>query len=127
MYRYLLLAGLFLTFATTTLTAQTYAKGITASAEVVESPAELPFNDWSIFADQDNQLYFIDFEQLAVNLNEIVVKDASGQVIWQDQVFDLPVNTIYELDFSQYQTGDYLIELRAYTGVIRKQVQHQRS
>jgi hypothetical protein len=127
MYRilFLLTCGLFCVGGLS-LQAQTSVKGIPANLTVSNTEtAELPFNDWSIFADQDNAIYFIDFEQVAVNLNEIVVKDQAGQVLWQDEVFDLPVNTIYELDFSSYQTGEYLIELKAYTGVIRKRVQHR--
>ena len=39
-----------------------------------------------------------------------------------DDVFELPVNTIYELDFSQYGSGTYNIELRSFTGIIRKTI-----
>ncbi|RME92371.1 MAG: hypothetical protein D6772_16995 [Bacteroidetes bacterium] len=126
MYRLIFLFSCCLFLANLSLPAQTAIKGIPATLTVsAEAEAELPINDWSIFADQDNKIYFIDFEQFAVNLNEIVVKDQRGQVVWHDEVFDLPVNTIYELDFSTYQAGEYLIELKAYTGVIRKRVQHQ--
>jgi hypothetical protein len=126
MYRFLFLLSCGLFLGGISLQAQTSVKGIPANLTVSSTAmAELPFNDWSIFSDQDNAIYFIDFEQVAVNLDEIVVKDQAGQVLWQEEVFDLPVNTIYELDFSDYQAGEYLIELKAYTGVIRKRVQHR--
>ena len=38
-------------------------------------------------------------------------------------MFDLPVNTIYELDLTKYQAGKYEIELRSFTGLIRKSVE----
>ncbi|MEZ4984847.1 MAG: hypothetical protein R2795_07395 [Saprospiraceae bacterium] len=86
---------------------------------------EIVTTDWSIYADEDSSTYFIDFEQLAVNVNKVMVKNAAGQVIWQEEVFDLPVNSIYELDFSGYSSGEYTIELQAFTGVIRKAVRHK--
>ncbi len=76
----------------------------------------------SVYADVENDLYFIDFESLSVNLNDIVVTDANGAIVLEEKVFDLPVNTIYELDLSKYQNGKYHIELRSYTATIRKEV-----
>ncbi|PSR09614.1 MAG: hypothetical protein DA408_21425 [Bacteroidetes bacterium] len=108
----------------TELSAQMVAKSPFAAHAAVEM-TELPTNDWSIYADEESNTYFIDFEQLAVNLNKVLVKGANGQVIWQDEVFDLPVNSIYELDFSSYAAGEYIIELQAFTGVIRKKVAYK--
>lgn len=105
------------------LAAQMTAKSPLASSSA--SATELEINDWSIYADQESSTYFIDFEQLAVNVNKIVVKSTNGQVLWQEDVFDLPVNSIYELDFSKYDAGHYVIELEAFTGIIRKVVIHQ--
>ncbi len=78
--------------------------------------------DWTLYADEENKLYYIDFEMLNVNLSDIVVKNQAGEVLLQDNVFDLPVNTIYELDFSKYQPGNYEIELRTFTGAICKKI-----
>ena len=72
--------------------------------------------------DEENKVYYIDFESLKINLSDIIVKDQSGRVILKDDVFELPVNTIYELDFSQYGSGTYNIELRSFTGIIRKTI-----
>ncbi len=94
-------------------------------ADASATSPELAFNDWSIYADQESNTYFIDFEQLALNVNTVVVKSTDGQVMWQEDVFDLPVNSIYELDFSGFSAGEYFIELEAFTGVIRKIVQHK--
>lgn len=75
---------------------------------------------WQVYMDEENQVYYIDFETLRVNLSDIVVKDASGKVILKDDVFDLPVNTIYELDLNQFSTGKYDLELHSFTGVVQK-------
>lgn len=78
--------------------------------------------DWSLYIDEENRIYYIDFEHLKVNLSDIIVKNESGRILFKDDVFDLPVNTIYEIDFSKYKAGSYQIELRSFTGVIRKRV-----
>lgn len=81
--------------------------------------------DWTIYADEENKLFYIDFENLKVNVNDILVKNNAGEVLLKENVFNLPVNTIYELDFSRYQPGEYEIELRTFTGLIRKKVSIQ--
>jgi hypothetical protein len=78
--------------------------------------------DWSFYSDEDNKLFYIDFENISTNLSDIVVKDGKGKVIFKEDVFDLPVNTIYELDFSDYSAGDYEVELRSFTKVMRKTI-----
>ena len=124
MQRFAFVLGLLLLGSLNTLTAQITAKGPGASSLSSELPV-LHTNEWSIYADEESQTYYIDFEQLAVNVNDVVVRDQSGSVLWQEEVFDLPVNTIYELDFSAYRAGAYVIELRAYTGIIRKTIDHK--
>ncbi len=79
-------------------------------------------DNWTLYADEENKLFYIDFEALSVNLSEIVVRKENGEIVLTDKVFDLPVNTIYELDFSQYPAGKYEIELRTFVGCIRKLV-----
>lgn len=90
------------------------AKGIT----LIEAEEQ----DWSIYNDEENNVYFIDFEKINFNLSEIVVLDAANKVVFKEDVFDLPVNTIYELDFKPYQKGNYKIELRSFTKYIQKDV-----
>lgn len=120
-----LLLGLLAFAFTPEVNAQMAAKSPLAN-NVSSEVTELSIEDWSIYADNESSTYFIDFEQLAVNVNEVVVKDQAGAIVWKEEVFDLPVNSIYELDFSSYQSGDYTIELQAFTGVIRKHVQHSK-
>lgn len=76
----------------------------------------------AFYADSESNIYYIDFENLSFNLNKIVVKNEQGKVLKSDNVFDLPVNTIYELDLNAYKPGDYEIELTTFTGVVKKVV-----
>lgn len=122
MTRVIFIFGLLCFAFHTDLAAQMTAKSPLAGAAIEAN--EIEVNEWSIYADMDSHTYFIDFEQLAINVNKILVKSNDGRVVWQEDVFDLPVNSIYELDFSQYTNGEYTIELQAFTGVIRKRVQH---
>ena len=79
-------------------------------------------NNWSFFVDEENKLYYVDFEKLSFNLSDIVVKNEEGEVVFKEDVLDLPVNTIFELDFSSYAAGEYEVELRSFTGMLRKKV-----
>jgi len=79
-------------------------------------------SDWSFYSDDENKTYFIDFEKLSFNLSEIVVKDSEGMVVMREDVLDLPVNTIFELDFSAFKSGKYLIELRSFKGMLKKEI-----
>jgi len=79
-------------------------------------------SDWSFYSDDENNTYYIDFEKLSFNLSEIVVKDQDGTIIIREDVLDLPVNTIFELDFSEYKSGKYLIELRSFKGMLKKEL-----
>lgn len=106
----------------TFLSAQTSAS---TSSEFVAKGftlTEITDQDWSIYSDEENQIYFIDFEKITFNLNEIVVLDEDKNILFKEEVFDLPVNTIYELDLKPYGTGDFSIEIRSFTNFIKKDV-----
>jgi hypothetical protein len=105
-----------------TATAQSLAS---KSGEAIESSKlkEIQADNWDIFADDENKIYYVDFESLNITLSDIVVKNESGSVVLKDDVFDLPVNTIYEIDLSDKKKGTYKIELRSFTSVIRKSIQ----
>ena len=79
-------------------------------------------DNWTFYLDAESQVYYIDFENISVNLSDIMVKDKTGAVVKRDELWDLPVNTIYELDLKDLQPGSYEIELRTYTSVIKKEV-----
>ena len=77
-------------------------------------------NNWSFYSDKESELCYIDFESINVNLNEIVVKDQKGAIVFKEAVDGLPVDSIYELDCSQFPIGVYTIELHSYTGIFKK-------
>lgn len=101
------------------------AQTANASTELSENETTLRVltdQNWSVYADEDNQLFYIDFQNLTINISDIIVRDDAGMTIMKDDVFDLPVDTIYELDLSTYEPGKYEIELRSFTGIIKKTV-----
>jgi len=101
---------------------QTTAKGAAApSAEDISINA-LDATDWSFYADDDNRTFYVDFEKINVNLSDVVIKSHDGKIIFKDDVVDLPVNAIYELNFDDYGKGDYIVELRSYTKILRKDI-----
>ena len=78
-------------------------------------------NNWAIFTDVEKKLVYIDFEKIPVNISEVSVRDANDKIIFRDPtVWELPVNTIYEVDFAAFPKGDYALELRSFTGAITK-------
>ncbi len=101
--------------------------GVTMAQNAVEGDGEktpllkeLTSSDWSFFVDKEQGVYFIDFELFKENLKEILVTDSTGKIVYHDELWDLPVNTIYELDFNKIGQGDFTIELHSYTHVYRK-------
>jgi hypothetical protein len=104
----------------------------TLSAQTSLSPELIAANDltpkgivaeeWSFFLDDENKIYYIDFENINLNLDKIKIVNKSGKAIIDDSVAHLPVNTIYELDCSELSGGEYTIELHSYTEIMRKNI-----
>ena len=79
--------------------------------------------DWSFYTDHENQILYIDFEKIDVNLSSVSVKDANNKPVFKDEnLWQLPVNTIYEVDFSGKPKGQYTVELRTFTTTLKKVV-----
>ena len=78
--------------------------------------------EWSFYSNDEARTYFIDFEKINVNLSDVIVKDEHGEILIKDNVYQLPVDTIYEVDFSPFGAGIYSIELRTFTGTIEQQI-----
>jgi hypothetical protein len=77
--------------------------------------------DWSFYTDNENRVLYIDFDKIDVNLSSVSVKDAKSKVVFKDEnLWQLPVNSIYELDFSNKPKGQYTIELRTFTATLKK-------
>jgi len=62
------------------------------------------------FTDSENDVLFIDFEAVQDNLREIkIVKD--GEILLTDDVSDVSSNDIYEVNYSIFQSGIYMVEI----------------
>ncbi|MEM1324979.1 MAG: DUF3244 domain-containing protein [Bacteroidota bacterium] len=107
----------FALFGAFTATAQNQAMSYAEEATTVSESASSSF-----LVDGEKNVYFIDFQDITINLNAIVIKDENGKVVWEDKVFDLPVDTIYELNLSAFQKGRYQVELQSFSKVIQKSI-----
>lgn len=117
-----LIALFILSFSSNFLFAQASAdrnESFTAKGFIL---TEIEDQDWSIYNDEENNIYYIDFEKINFNLSEIVVLDEEGNEVFSEEVLDLPVNSIYELDFKPFGSGQFKIELRSFTKYIKKDV-----
>ena len=104
------------------LNAQLLSTATPSSEATTTNPAS-DKSEWSLFTDKENSMVYIDFEKINVNLNGLVVKDAAGKVVFKDDaLWQLPVNTIYEVDFSKLPKGDYAIELKSFTATLKKEI-----
>lgn len=116
------LCGIFLS----PLFAQTVSKGI-MDADRTDYSNELSLvnpddEEWTYYLDEEKKVYYIDFESISVNLTDIIIKDSQGKVVYEDEVFELPVDTIYEIDMNQFAGGRYRIEIKSYTNTTVKEV-----
>jgi hypothetical protein len=108
---------------TTALFAQNPAHAQLLSLNSTETNKSDKQQDWSFYTDAENRMLYIDFEKINVNLNGIVVKNKEGKVVFKDDaLWELPVNTIYEVDFSKETKGEYIVEVKTFTTTLRKTV-----
>lgn len=91
---------------------------ITTSENLEPELLDINGENWTFYLDKENKVYYIDFETISVNLSDIQVKSEEGTIVLKENLWDLPVNTIYELDMSNWNPGKYQVELRTYTGII---------
>lgn len=67
--------------------------------------------DGNIFyKDPDNNILLIDFKEVSDELSKILVSQA-GQLLMEDSVGDLAIDSIYEVDMNTYGTGTFTITL----------------
>ncbi len=114
--------------ASGTVFSQVPADGITTSAftdvnkETEEELLEINGSSWTFYLDAAERKCYIDFETISVNLDEIVVHHASGDQVHSAELWNLPVDSIYELDMQGWKPGKYMVSLRTMTGVIRREL-----
>lgn len=119
----LILTISFFWLPSTSISAQTSTNNFEALATVNENLIDLEADDWTFFAGEDANTFFIDFEKIKSNLNEIKVRDSKGTEVFQDELWNLPVDTIYELDFQTFEKGTYTIEITTFTESIERKVE----
>ncbi len=91
----------------------------TIFTEVLNKNPTVSDSDWVYYQDLENKLFLIDFESIHQNIVEIVLRNRiTNQIVYREDVFDLPVNSIYELDYKSYLKGSYSIELRSFVRTI---------
>ena len=103
-----------------TINAQTSFNQSDALASIEGNLLNLEADDWTFFQGEDGNTFFIDFEKIKSNLNEIEVSNKAGEVVFKDELWNLPVDTIYELDFSDFEKGDYSVKITTFTEEIEK-------
>ena len=91
------------------------------------SPAMNIKRELSLFyTDSENKVLYIDFERLVGNVQTITLLNQKGEVIFQDtQTQRLAVNTIYEIDYSTYPKGEYVLEVSTYTEKMKQSIKLQ--
>ena len=86
--------------------------GIPERFEALESITNhANYSFYSIFFfDDENEMMFIDFEVIADDLSMLNIW-RNGKLMMEDDVTDLPGNTIYEINTNVIREGTYVVEL----------------
>jgi hypothetical protein len=96
---------------------QTHAQSLSSVKDDVTVAKALTIDNenaqWAFYADEENKKYFIDFEKLHIYLDKIEVLDAEDKVVFTDNLWNMPADTIYELDCAQFKAGKYTIRLKS--------------
>ncbi|HHB79462.1 MAG TPA: hypothetical protein ENK85_09555 [Saprospiraceae bacterium] len=69
----------------------------------------------AVYQSDDRQKVFVDFGEIPVNLKSIRVLNSTGDVLLTKIVYDLPVNSLYEIDLSQFSNDDLVLEIETFT------------
>ncbi|MCP4441631.1 MAG: hypothetical protein GY810_22205 [Aureispira sp.] len=85
-------------------------------------------DEWTFHTDQDLRLLYIDFEALGGKMSHLVIKSNNNTILMEeDHLFDLPANTIYEVNLQKLEKGSYFVELHTFTDdVIKEEIQLQK-
>ena len=94
------------------------------SVNTADLPASLTLtgSEETFFENAEDEVLFIDFATLKVNLSDLKVTNAAGEIVLQEELWTLPVDSIYELSYGSFVPGTYRLELRSFTGVIEKEL-----
>jgi hypothetical protein len=85
-------------------------------------PPEVLVDSYKWFEDEVEQVIYIDFQQLSVPVEDVVIKDNQGNIVDQKDVSKLPVDVIFELDYSEIKKGVYTVELHSNTRLFSREL-----
>ena len=78
--------------------------------------------DWTFHANLITKTLYIDFENLGGRMSLLVLKNEKDEEIKRDDnLIDLPNNTIYELNLAQLVKGKYSLELHTFNSIIKEE------
>jgi hypothetical protein len=98
-----------------------------SNSEVNWSEFELELDDtetdWVFHTDLNNRILYIDFEALGGKMSSLVLQSEVEITLFQDNhLFDLPVNTIYEVNLEDLEIGNYFVILETFHGIVRQEI-----
>jgi hypothetical protein len=116
MQRVLIISCLFVFACLGQVSAQSSVEeSFTGLPVITESLLHLNNSQWSYAHDDSDATYYLDFQLINVNLQNLVVRNEVGLIVYSEDVTDLPVDAIYEIDLGQFGKGSYEIELQTFT------------
>jgi len=90
----------------------------------IELPVYEEVSTQKVFAtDPDNKICFIDFMEIDGYAKELVVKNEKGEIIKEAVLWELPDNTLYELMYDEFPTGNYTIILNTFSKTLTREIQ----
>ena len=85
---------------------------------IVETDEDL--TEKVFFTDTEHSLFFIDFEAIGEMPLELTIKQDNA-IVLQEDVADLPANTIFEINLSILQLDKpYVLEIKTELGILTK-------
>lgn len=91
-----------------------------SSSVVAMSQFEIPAD--ALFVDSEEQTLFIDLERIKYNVREISLASPEGKLVYVQDVTELPVDAILEINYSKFNKGQYLLEVRTYVQRMHKAI-----
>ncbi len=76
--------------------------------------ASSTFQD-AVYQSTDNRKVFIDFNEIPVNIKCIQVLNQNGDVFVKKNVYELPVNSLFEIDLSHFPSDNLVLEIQTFT------------
>jgi len=89
----------------------------------IELPTYEELNTQKIFAtDPDNKICFIDFMEIDGYAKELIVKNEIGEIVKEVVLWELPDNTLYELVYDEFPTGNYTVILNTFSKTLIREI-----